>query len=112
MCEDALKALDQYATKQKPFFLAVGFRKPHLPFNAPKKYWDLYKDIPPPVSQKHPKDAPELAIRSWGELEGYSDIPKNGKLTAAQVQKLRHGYYACVSYVDALTGRLLENSTN
>ena len=108
VCEDALKALDQYATKQKPFFLAVGFRKPHLPFCAPQKYWDLYKDVPPPVSQKHPKDAPELAVRSWGELEGYSDIPKNGKLTAAQVQKLRHGYYACVSYVDALTGRLLE----
>jgi len=108
VCENSLKALDQYATTQKPFFLAVGFRKPHLPFCAPKKYWDLYKEIPPPASQEHPKNAPELAVRSWGELEGYSDIPKHGKLTAVQVQKLRHGYYACVSYVDALTGRLLK----
>jgi arylsulfatase A-like enzyme len=93
----------------KPFFLAVGFRKPHLPFSAPKKYWDLYlrKNIPAPVTTGHPEGAPELAVRSWGELEGYSDIPKNGKLSEDKTQELRHGYYACVSYVDALTGRLL-----
>jgi len=110
VCNAALHALDALKEKQKPFFLAVGFRKPHLPFCAPKKYWDLYQrdGIPPPATTTHPKDAPELAVRSWMELEGYNDIPKDGKLTPAKVQELRHGYYACVSYVDALVGRLLK----
>ena len=110
VCEAAEKALGDLKAQKKPFFLAVGFRKPHLPFSAPKKYWDLYrrKDIPAPVATGHPEGAPELAVRSWGELEGYSDIPKNGKLSAAKTQELRHGYYACVSYIDVLTSRLLK----
>jgi len=110
VCDAAEKALADLKQQGKPFFLAVGFRKPHLPFSAPKKYWDLYKrqEIPYPVSNSHPDGAPELAVRSWGELEGYSDIPKNGKLSKAKTQELRHGYYACISYVDALTGRLLK----
>ena len=49
-----------------------------------------------------------MAVRSWRELEGYTDIPSDGKMTAAKVQELRHGYYACVSYIDALVGRLLD----
>lgn len=110
VCKAAEKALADLQKQKEPFFLAVGFRKPHLPFSAPKKYWDLYdrKDIPAPITTNHPDGAPELAVRSWGELEGYSDIPKNGKLSADKTQELRHGYYACVSYVDALTGRLLK----
>ena len=110
VCEAAEKALDDLKKQKNPFFLAVGFRKPHLPFSAPKKYWDLYQreDIPSPVTSDHPEGAPELAVRSWGELEGYSDIPKNGKLSAIKTRELRHGYYACVSYIDALTGRLLK----
>lgn len=110
VCEAAEEALGNLKAQGKPFFLAVGFRKPHLPFSAPKKYWDLYQrnEIPSPATTRHPESAPELAVRSWGELEGYSDIPKNGKLSAAKTQELRHGYYACVSYVDALTGRLLK----
>jgi len=110
VCQATEKALVDLKKDRKPFFLAVGFRKPHLPFSAPTKYWDLYKrgDIPAPVTSGHPEGAPELAVRSWGELEGYSDIPKNGKLSATKTRVLRHGYYACVSYVDALTGRLLK----
>ncbi len=113
VCEAAIEALDglgaDAAAGDAPFFLAVGFRKPHLPFCAPTKYWDLYDraDIPAPVNGDAPLHAPELAIRSWRELEGYSDIPKDGKLTAAQTQELRHGYYACVSYVDSLVGKLM-----
>ena len=110
VCATAEKALGDLKVQKKSFFLAVGFREPHLPFSAPKKYWDLYrrKDIPAPVTTNHPDGAPELAVRSWGELEGYSDIPKNGKLSEDKTQELRHGYYACVSYVDALAGRLLK----
>jgi len=87
----------------------VRFRKPHLPFCAPKRYWELYDraKIPAPESTTHPTDAPELAVRSWRELEGYRDIPKDGKIPPEKVRQLRHGYYACVSFVDDLVGRLL-----
>lgn len=110
VCDAALSALAELQAQPKPFFLAVGYRKPHLPFCAPQKYWNLYDraTIPMPVSAEHPKGAPELAIRSWVELEGYSDIPKNGQLSTDKVRELRHGYYACVSYIDALVGRLLD----
>lgn len=110
VCETAVKRLAELQSKDQPFFLAVGFRKPHLPFCAPKKYWDLYdrQKIPFPASNKFPKNAPELAVRSWIELEGYSDIPSDGKITELKTQELRHGYYACVSYVDTLVGRLLD----
>lgn len=102
-------ALDALGTIRQPFFLAVGFRKPHLPFCAPKRYWDLYQrdQIPLPVTTANPQGAPEIAVRSWNELEGYTDIPQDARMSPAQVQELRHGYYACVSYADALVGRLL-----
>ena len=95
--------------KDAPFFLAVGFQKPHLPFVAPKKYWDLYdpQNIPPVVVPIPPQGAPKFALGSLGELRTYSDLAKYD-LTADQVQNLRHGYAACVSYVDAQIGRLLQ----
>jgi iduronate 2-sulfatase len=109
VCDAAIEALGELKTRAKPFFLAVGFRKPHLPFCAPRKYWDRYDRarIPLPVYREHPQNAPEMAVRSWKELEGYTDIPADGWLTTDKVRELRHGYYACVSYVDALVGRLL-----
>ena len=110
VCEKALEGLVDLKTQDAPFFLAVGFRKPHLPFCAPKRYWDLYERelIPPPDPPASPKGAPELATRSWRELEGYTDIPVDDPLGIEKIQELRHGYYACVSYVDALVGRLLD----
>jgi iduronate 2-sulfatase len=110
ICKEALQALQAHDERSPPFFLAVGFKKPHLPFCAPKKYWDLYdrKKIPFPSNLGHPEGAPELATRSWRELEGYSDIPGDGKLSEEKIRELRHGYYACVSYVDSLIGRLLK----
>ena len=110
ICRETITALEGYAESGESFFLAVGFKKPHLPFCAPKRYWDLYdrEAISLPASMAHPKKAPEFAVRSWGELEGYRDIAKNGSLTVAQVKELRHGYYACVSYIDAQVGKLME----
>jgi len=110
ICEEAIEALGEMSQSNDPFFLAVGFKKPHLPFCAPQRYWDFYdrEKIPGPVSSNHPVGAPEFAIRSWMELEGYRDIPEDGRLTPEKVKELRHGYYACVSYVDALVGRLLD----
>ena len=111
VCVAAEEALDRFAESQKPFFLGVGFRKPHLPFVAPKKYWDLYErdDIPKRSSTAHPKEAPEYAVRTWNEIEGYTDIPKQlDQISEEKIRELRHGYYACISYVDALLGRLLD----
>jgi iduronate 2-sulfatase len=110
VCDAALQALRERGERPEPFFLAVGFRKPHLPFCAPKKYWDLYEreQVPAPSSDSHPEGAPELATRSWRELEGYQDIPDTGQVSAQKMAELRHGYYACVSYIDALVGRLLD----
>jgi iduronate 2-sulfatase len=111
VCDAALEALDTYKSSQNPFFLGVGFRKPHLPFVAPKRYWDLYDraDIPKPVSNTHPKGAPEYALRTWHEIEGYTDIPeKISEITPEKIQELRHGYYACISYIDTLVERLLD----
>ena len=96
--------------KDKPFFLAVGFLKPHLPFVAPKKYWDLYRrdEIPIAANPLPPKDAPKFALADWGELRAYEDIPRIGPLTDEQARTLKHGYYACVSYMDVQLGRVLE----
>jgi len=114
VCDTAVKALAELQSKEQPFFLAVGFRKPHLPFCAPHKYWDLYDraKISLPATTRHPRNAPELAIRRWLELEGYTDIPQDGMLSAEKTLELRHGYYACVSYVDALVGRLMHELEN
>ncbi|MBN2295295.1 MAG: sulfatase [Pirellulales bacterium] len=110
VCDASIAALDELQKRDDPFFLAVGFRKPHLPFCAPRKYWDLYdrSKIPLPVTTEHPRGAPELAVRSWKELEGYTDIPEDGQLSLKKIRELRHGYYACVSYIDAQVGRLLD----
>lgn len=94
----------------KPLFLAVGFRRPHLPFNSPQKYWDLYdrSDFALPEVRKPPQGAPPYAPTKWGELRQYSNIPKEGPMSEALQLKLIHGYYAAVSYVDAQVGRLLD----
>ena len=107
LAERAVQALRRI--KDRPFFLAVGFLKPHLPFVAPRKYWDLYdrRKITPADNPFAPKGAPKLALTNWGELRYYHGLPKTGPVSEAQARELVHGYYACVSYVDALIGRLL-----
>jgi iduronate 2-sulfatase len=94
---------------QKPFFLAVGFRRPHLPFSAPKQYWDLYRreDIPMPKNPFRPIDCPDIALHQWLELRGYTDIPDVGPLEETKAQELIHGYYAAMSYTDAQIGKVL-----
>jgi arylsulfatase A-like enzyme len=94
----------------KPFFLAVGFLKPHLPFIAPKKYWDLYERdaVPPARNPFPPQNAPRMALTNWGELRAYAGIPASGPLAEETARTLKHGYYACVSYIDAQIGRLLD----
>ena len=102
----------------KPFFMAVGFSKPHLPFVAPKKYWDLYKREEMPIApfQEHSKNGPLIAYHQSGELRNYLDIPEFATLPAdslrigLQLEKQReliHGYHAAISYMDAQVGILL-----
>lgn len=96
--------------KDQPFFMGAGFYKPHLPFNAPKKYWDLYRpeDINLAENPFAPKDCPELALTSWGELRAYVGIPKTGPADEELARHLVHGYYASVSYADAQIGKVLD----
>jgi iduronate 2-sulfatase len=88
----------------------VGFFKPHLPFNAPKKYWDLYDPavFGPVGAAARVKGAPELAYHTHRELGGYANVPEDERVSAAQARELRHGYYACVSYTDAQVGKVLD----
>ncbi len=97
------------AKPDEPFFLAVGFVKPHLPFVAPKKYWDLYDraSFKLPEVRTAPDGAPTYAPQFGGELRQYSDVPDTGPLTDDLQRKLIHGYYAATSYMDAQLGRVL-----
>jgi iduronate 2-sulfatase len=95
----------------EPFFLAVGFHKPHLPFSAPLHYWNLHDrasfvTVPNPEA---PSDQLPLAVvSSMPELRGYRDIPDHGPIPAEKAAELRHGYYACISFIDAQVGLLLD----
>jgi len=105
----ATRRLRTLRDKGQPFFLAVGFWKPHLPFNAPKRYWDLYDrtQLAPPASTLPPEGAPALAGHHSPELRSYEGIPKEGPLPREQVAELRHGYLAAVTFLDAQVGRVL-----
>ncbi len=104
-------------TDKKPFFLAVGFKKPHLPFVAPKNYWDLYKRSEMPLAEYRKKalNSPDFAYTNSSELKSYTDIPAvyeftdvdNTILTDDKARELIHGYYASVSYMDAQVGKVL-----
>ena len=107
--ESAIELLRELSSNRKPFFIALGLKKPHLPFYAPKKYWDLYdpSSIKLPVYTSVPKNAPPQAYTNFGELRNYSDIPEQGPLSEELTRKLIHGYRACVSYMDAQAGRVI-----
>ncbi|MGC3966105.1 MAG: sulfatase-like hydrolase/transferase [Pirellulales bacterium] len=108
---EAERRLEGFAkTPEQPFFLGVGFIKPHLPFCAPQKYWDLYQEsqFEPAARQTPPDGAPEFAPQFGGELRRYGGIPEKGTLPFDLQRKLIHGYYAAVSYMDAQVGRVLD----
>ncbi len=105
----AVQMLRRLKNQNRRFFLAVGFLKPHLPFVAPKRYYDLYPpgrltlaDNPFP-----PKNCPKLALTNSGELRAYHDIPAKGPIADAKALELIRGYYAATSFVDAQVGRVI-----
>lgn len=112
MADEAIKRIEKAAkTPEQPFFLAVGFVKPHLPFCAPKKYWDLYDPTSFKLAERRtpPNGAPAFAPTSWGELRNYAGMPENGPVPDDDARKLIHGYHAAVSYMDAQVGRVIES---
>lgn len=95
--------------RDRPFFLALGFLKPHLPFVAPKKYFDLYppEKIKLPPNYAAPQDVPAVAMHNFGELRQYRGIPKQGPLSDELALQLIRAYYAASSFMDAQLGRVL-----
>ena len=102
---EAVRVLSE--VKAQPFFLAVGFWKPHAPFNAPKKYWDLYERAKlPTLDPRRPSGAPEVAFHDSREILGLPGARVNP--TPEQVAEMRHGYFANISYMDAQVGKVLD----
>ncbi len=100
VAETAVRALDQISRNEKPFFLAVGFWKPHTPFNAPKKYWDLYDraSVPVPAKVTPPSDVPEIAL-TGSRYRGAAD--------SELLREMHHGHLAAISYLDSQVGKVL-----
>lgn len=112
--ELALKKLKELSGKDKPFFLAVGFFKPHLPFNSPAKYWDMYDESKLPLSPNPyiPENVNKASLHNSGEFNGYKagdeEASLDGPVSDAYARKLRHAYFAAISYTDAQVGKLLD----
>ena len=105
----AIEKLRELKKSGKPFFLAVGFRKPHMPFNAPKKYWKMHdrSKLERPRYPDFPADAPSIASHGWPEARGYTDIPNKGPIPPEKIAETRHGYYAATSFMDAQLGKVI-----
>ena len=110
LASKAITVMSDLAASEQPFFLALGFTKPHLPFNAPKKYWDLYDAQQFELAENSlPEGAPKQAYHQFGELRSYSDTPKAPRPVGEdQARRLIHGYHAAVSYTDAQVGKVLK----
>jgi arylsulfatase A-like enzyme len=106
----AVESLHRLKNLGKPFFLGVGFQKPHLPFCVPKKYWDLYdaKTLRLSPVTEWPTGSPVFAHESFGEVRSYDGTPQSGPISHELALRLIHGYYASVSYVDAQIGKVLD----
>ncbi len=110
IADESIKRLRAAKERREPFFLAVGFVKPHLPFTAPEKYWKMHDPAAFPLARNKeaPKGAPEIAGKRGGEISNYDPIPGDGRVDDDTARKLIHGYYAATSYMDAQLGRLLD----
>jgi len=106
--ERAIRALGEI--KNKPFFLAVGYFRPHLPFIAPKKYFEMYNrdDIKLAGNPFPPKGVPEVAMYNWNDMRHYYGVPKVGPMSDEMSRDLKHAYYASITYVDTLMGQLID----
>ena len=110
----AVKKLRALSKGEKPFCLAVGFFKPHLPFTAPRIYWDLYDEHAIPLSPvpNIPEGICRYALHNSGEFNGYLEGDERASLdksvSEVYARKLRHAYFACISYIDAQVGKIID----
>jgi iduronate 2-sulfatase len=104
--------VEEYLQSRKgndqPFFLAVGFLRPHLPFNAPRKYWDMYDPatLPLPTFRQIPEGAPPWSV-TQGIVKNYYNMPSFDEIDESFKQRYLQAYLACISYVDACVGRVM-----
>jgi len=109
IAEKTIQDLQKLKELNKPFFLAAGFYKPHLPFNAPEKYWAMYDGkVSLPDNNYPPENAPKESIHNFGELRAYAGVPPDGPVSDDFARELIHGYYASVSFTDAQIGKVLD----
>ena len=110
MTAPALEVIRRHGESGKPFFLAVGYYKPHLPFVAPKKYWDLYspEEFELEPVQTYPQGGVACAETDYVEARGFHPVPEQGPISEELQRHMLHGYAACVSYVDAQIGKLFQ----
>lgn len=111
VAQKSIADLQHLAQQAGPFFLAVGFWKPHLPFISPQRYWDLYdrERLPLAPAPDRPDGAPDVALHRSPELRAYHGIPPAPQPIEGDLARtLGHGYFAALSYTDALVGRVLD----
>ena len=108
--EEALRTLRLLKDNKQPFFLAVGFNLPHLHWHCPKKYWDIYdpEQIELAEVTSPPTGSPSVALHNSYELRNRDGVPDNAPISDSLSRHLLHGYYACVSYIDAHIGKILD----
>lgn len=106
----AINTLPKLKENKKPWFIALGYSKPHLPFVAPKKYFDYYDPQKIKLSEQDsaPQNGATVGVHASFEMRTRANIPKNGQIDADLSRKLKHAYYACTSYVDAQIGKMLK----
>ena len=110
IAEQAILKLQELKNIKQPFFFGLGFIRPHLPFNCPKKYWDLYDEdnIKLTDHSNMPLNAPKEANFYSGELKSYTSFEKNKEpILDKEAVRLKHGYMACVSFIDAQIGKVI-----
>ncbi|WP_291967649.1 sulfatase [Maribacter sp.] len=107
--ELAIETMKEMAQNDKPFFLGLGFLKPHLEWIAPKKYWDMYEDVDLQLTDQHegPVNGAAMGLHASFELRARADIPNYGDIEDEQAKNLKRAYLATVSYVDAQIGKML-----
>ncbi|MDO6802416.1 sulfatase [Wenyingzhuangia sp. 1_MG-2023] len=108
--KSAIATLEELVKNDKPWFLGLGFKKPHLDWIAPKKYWDMYEEnnIPIATQVNPPKDGAAIGLSESLEVRVGADMPKTGDFSPELQRHLRHGYYACISYIDAQIGKMVQ----
>ncbi len=106
--KEGINLMNQLNNAGKPFFLAVGFQRPHLPFNSPKEFWDLHERGKFKLAEfrERAENSPSVAYHNYEELRSYTDISDIGNVSDEKQLELIHAYYAAVSYIDFLIGKL------